>query len=63
MNLANFGNWLFCCVLKGSASECVLVSMLAARGKAISKYKREHGSEEDGKILAKLVAYTSKLVN
>ena len=49
-------------VLLGSASECVLVSMLAARGKAISKYKRQHGSEEDGKILAKLVAYTSKLV-
>ena len=47
---------------KGSASECVLVSMLAARGKAISKYKRENGSQEDGNILAKLVAYTSKLV-
>jgi len=50
-------------VLLGSASECVLVSMLAARGKAISKYKRQHGSKEDGKILAKLVAYTSKLAH
>jgi aromatic-L-amino-acid decarboxylase len=49
-------------VLLGSASECVLVSMLAARTKAISKFKREHGFEEDGKILTKLVAYTSKIV-
>lgn len=48
-------------VLLGSASECVLVSVLSARTKAISKYKREKGSEENGIILTKLVAYASKM--
>lgn len=36
--------------------------MLAARCKAIDKYKSIHGDVEDGLILTKLVAYTSKLV-
>jgi len=48
-------------VLLGSASECVLVSMLAARSKAILNYKRTEKIEEDGVILSKLVAYASKL--
>lgn len=48
-------------VLLGSASECVLVSMLAARSKAILNYKRNYSNEEDGIILSKLVAYASKL--
>lgn len=48
-------------VLLGSASECVLVSMLAARTKAIFNYKKTEKIEEDGIILSKLVAYTSKL--
>ena len=50
-------------MFKGSASECVLVSVLSARTKAISKYKREKGSEENGVILTKLVAYASKMVS
>lgn len=50
-------------VLLGSASECVLVSMLAARSKAIANYKRKVALEEDGTILNKLVAYTSKLAH
>lgn len=50
-------------VLLGSASECVLVSMLAARGKAIANYKRKVSLEEDGTILNKLVAYASKLAH
>lgn len=48
-------------VLLGSASECVLISMLAARGKAIDQYKRNVRVEEDGIILTKLVAYASNL--
>ena len=47
----------------GSASECVLVSMLAARGKAIATYKRRVALAEDGTILSKLVAYTSRLAH
>lgn len=50
-------------VLLGSASECVLVSMLAARGRAIANYKKTVCMEEDGIILTKLVAYTSKLAH
>ena len=49
---------------KGSASECVLVSMLSARCRAIDKYKQTvNGNEEDGVILSKLVAYTSRIVS
>lgn len=48
-------------VLLGSASECVLVSMLAARCKSIANYKRNVEMNEDGHILTKLVAYASKL--
>lgn len=50
-------------VLLGSASECVLVSMLAARTRAISRYKRTFENVEDGIILTKLVAYTSQLAH
>lgn len=50
-------------VILGSASECTLVSMLAARCKAIGKYKKIHGNVDDGVVLSKLVAYTSKLAH
>ncbi len=49
--------------IKGSASECVLVSMLAARSLAIENFKKRYNNiQEDGHILTKLVAYTSLLV-
>jgi len=48
-------------VILGSASECVLVSMLAARCQAIQKYKQQYGDVDDGIVLDKLVAYTSTL--
>lgn len=51
-------------VLLGSASECVLVSMLSARYKSIEHYKMTRNSEEDDSIiLSKMVAYTSKIAH
>lgn len=50
-------------VLLGTASECVLISMLSARRLAIQRYKKSNGPEEDGTILNKLVAYCSKLAH
>ncbi|XP_014671545.1 PREDICTED: tyrosine decarboxylase-like [Priapulus caudatus] len=47
-------------VLQQSASDCILVCMLTARAQAIRHYKEEHGSEEDGAILSRMVAYCSK---
>lgn len=49
--------------IKGSASECVLVSLLSARNCALRKLKSEHPFVEDGHLLSRLVMYTSKLVN
>ena len=48
---------------QGSASECVLVSLLAARYKAIKELKKRHPHAEDGHLLSKMVAYTSKMVS
>ena len=48
-------------VLQGSASECVLVTLLASRHVTISNYK-SHPYMDDGVVLSKLVAYSSKLV-
>lgn len=50
-------------VLLGTASECVLISMLSARRLAFQRYKRANGAEEDGTILNKLVAYSSRLAH
>jgi hypothetical protein len=47
---------------KGSASECILVAMLAARTKKITMKRQADPLIEDGQILARLVCYTSKLV-
>ena len=49
-------------VLLGSASECILVAMLAARTKKITSKRLADPLIEDGQILARLVCYTSKLV-
>ncbi len=51
-------------VILSTASECVLVSMLAARRRVISKYKRNANYEggDDGSIVSRLIAYSSKLV-
>ncbi|KAJ9585152.1 hypothetical protein L9F63_003043, partial [Diploptera punctata] len=43
-----------------SASECVLVTMLAARAQAIKKLKQQHPFVEEGVLLSKLMAYCSK---
>ncbi|PNF27919.1 Tyrosine decarboxylase [Cryptotermes secundus] len=43
-----------------SASECVLVTMLAARAQAIRKQKQQHPFVEEGVLLSKLMAYCSK---
>lgn len=50
-------------VILGSASECVLVSLLSARSSALRKLKAEHPFVEDGVLLSKLVMYTSKLAH
>ena len=48
--------------VQGSASECVLVSMLAARHAALDQLKVQYPNVEDGVLLARMVAYCSKLV-
>ncbi|CAF4496822.1 unnamed protein product [Rotaria socialis] len=50
-------------VLLGSASECILVAMLAARTKKITSKRLVDPLMEDGQILARLVCYTSKLAH
>lgn len=47
-------------VIQTSASECVLVSMLAARNQAIQFLKKTHPHIEDSAFLPKLVGYCSK---
>ncbi|XP_043203648.1 tyrosine decarboxylase-like isoform X1 [Amphibalanus amphitrite] len=47
-------------VIQTSASECVLVSLLAARAQAIRKLKQQHPTVEEGVLLSKLMAYCSK---
>ena len=49
-------------ILQGSASECTLVTLLAARAAALRKLKEKYPDEEDGVLLSKLVAYCSKQV-
>lgn len=46
--------------LQTSASECVLVSMLAARAQALKRLKQQHPFVEEGLLLSKLMAYCSK---
>ena len=52
--------WWF---LKGSASECVLVSLLSARADMLGKLKAKYPFVDDGVLLSKLVMYTSKLAH
>ncbi|XP_038075841.1 aromatic-L-amino-acid decarboxylase-like [Patiria miniata] len=47
-------------VIQGSASECTLVCMLAARAKALNELKEIYPDEEDCVLLSKLVAYFSE---
>ncbi|XP_054286452.1 tyrosine decarboxylase [Macrosteles quadrilineatus] len=47
-------------VIQTSASECVLVTMLAARAQAIKRLKKQHPFVEEGVLLSKLMAYCSK---
>ncbi|CAK9290583.1 unnamed protein product [Gordionus sp. m RMFG-2023] len=46
-------------VLQGSASECILVSMLTARNQALESLKQKYPEECGGVLLNKLVAYCS----
>ena len=50
-------------VLQGSASECVLITMLAARYTTLKGLKNRFPFVDDGILLPKLVAYSSKLVS
>ena len=50
-------------VILGSASECLLVSLLSARTDMLRKLKAKHPFVEDGVLLSKLVMYTSKLAH
>uniref|UniRef100_T1IJC5 Tyrosine decarboxylase n=1 Tax=Strigamia maritima TaxID=126957 RepID=T1IJC5_STRMM len=47
-------------VIQTSASECVLVSLLAARAQAIKYLKEQHPFVDEGVMLNKLMAYCSK---
>nr|CAI5822197.1 unnamed protein product [Callosobruchus analis] len=47
-------------VIQGSASECVLVSMLAARAHTLVRLKKQYPMVEEGVLLSKLIAYCSK---
>jgi len=47
-------------VMQSSASECVLVSLLAARAQKIKELKSLHPFVEEGVLLSKLIAYCSK---
>ncbi|CAG0917475.1 unnamed protein product, partial [Notodromas monacha] len=47
-------------VIQTSASECILVNLLAARAQAIKKLKQQHPFVEEGVLLSKLMAYCSK---
>ncbi|CAB3236454.1 unnamed protein product [Arctia plantaginis] len=47
-------------VIEGSASECVLVSMLAARANGIKRLKHQFPNVDEGLLLTKLIAYCSK---
>ena len=47
-------------ILQSSASECVLVSLLAARAQKIKELKTLHPFVDEGVLLSKLVAYCSK---
>lgn len=46
-------------VIQGSASECILVTMLAARTQAIRTLKEQDPNTEDSAFLPRLVAYCS----
>jgi len=48
--------------VQGSASECVLISMLVARHAALTELKLNSPNVDEGILLSRLVAYCSKLV-
>ncbi|GJQ71430.1 Tdc2 [Trypoxylus dichotomus] len=47
-------------VIQTSASECVLVAMLAARAHSLKRLKQQYPFVEEGVLLSKLMAYCSK---
>ncbi|KAB0795493.1 hypothetical protein PPYR_12332 [Photinus pyralis] len=47
-------------VIQTCASECVLVTMLAARAQALKRLKQQHPFVEEGVLLSKLMAYCSR---
>ncbi|GBP59194.1 Tyrosine decarboxylase [Eumeta japonica] len=47
-------------VIEGSASECVLVTMLAARANGIKRLKHQFPMLDEGELLSRLIAYCSK---
>lgn len=47
-------------VIQGSASECVLVNLLAARHWAMEKLRKKYPGTPDGLLLSRLIGYCSK---
>ncbi|GFX59133.1 tyrosine decarboxylase [Trichonephila clavipes] len=50
-------------VIQGSASDCILVNLLAARHSAVKALKQEKPFVEEGTLLSSLMAYCSKEVS
>jgi hypothetical protein len=48
--------------MQGSASECVLVALLAARAESLKQMKQKFPFVEEGVLLSRLIAYCSKEV-
>ncbi|KAG7307254.1 hypothetical protein JYU34_007414, partial [Plutella xylostella] len=47
-------------VIEGSASECALVTLIAARANGIKRLKHQFPTVDEGLLLSKLIAYCSK---
>ena len=50
-------------IIQGSASEAILVAVLAAREQAVNRLKKEHPDWSESDIRGKLIAYTSDQSN
>jgi len=55
--------WKYLILLQASASDCVFVSMLAAREAALTTLRNQFPDQSDNELLSRLVAYTSESVS
>lgn len=64
--MSQFNVWNFILIFenfpKGSASDCVLVSLLGARHAALVQLQKQYPNADEATLLSKLVAYCSKEV-